>query len=355
MKPWTILLIVLTLAGLARAGSVTLKTAAVLRAGADAITLADVASLDVPGENLAATLSGAELGLTPGDADASGVIEVTRRDVEKAVEAAGVRRSLVAINGDTLALRLHPRDARRVRTAVESAPREEDPDWQALDRFDSAHPVLEAVLNAVHADQGLARDHVRVRLDRPTLNRLETLPIGDRFSIDRVSTPNSSRGVFRVTTFDANDRPEKPFTVAMDIEVRLSALVLTREVRRGQPVSAMDYESRPIWRGPAAVDLLTLEGTASLPLAKTRLEPGTVLTTVNTAPPVLVAKRQAVRVFAHTDGITVRVDAVALEDGTLGDLVRCRPISIRKARGDEGVFLARVTGSGELTFADSTE
>lgn len=347
-------LAVLLTASAGFAGSITLKRDAVLAADAEVVVLSDIALVAARNAAFTEELSEIPLLVDIDGASANGSVDVSRDDVIAAIEAAGVRVSRVAVSGDHLRVRLHPRDSRRVRSDAPTGRGREIPVWETVEEARGTHPLTDAVLATVLADHALEAGEVRVRLDRPSAVKVRELSRSQRFVIERVSTPNSSRGVFRVTAFDESDTPGRPFNIAMDIEVLVDAMVLTGEVGRGDAITGADYVVEQRWRGPAAVDLLTLEETASLPLAKTRLAEGVVLTTVNTEPPIVVKRRQAVRVYAHADGIAIRIDAIAMEDGAIGDVVRCTPMGARGSRGDQRVLFARVTAPGELSFESAS-
>lgn len=342
--------VLVLLASTTQAGTVVLKQSAVLPQDATSITVADVAVVRISDVEMAERVQAAELNLDPGDADQTGALAITRQSVIDAIDSVGVRRSGVAVSGETLTLRLHPRDA-RLQAQSKKPHQERAPEkWHVVEDALGQHPLTDAVLQTILADHSCAADAVRIRYDTSTVQRMAQVESGSQYVLERVSTPNSSRGVFRVTMHAEDGVLEKPLTIAMDIELLQDTLVLTNEVRRGQAITGADFIVEQRWRGPASTSLLTVEGTAAAPLAKTRLAPGTVLTAVNTEPPTIVLRRQSVRVYAHANGIAVRIDAIALDDGSLGDLVRCQPVSNRRSRTDDRVIMARVTAPGELVF-----
>lgn len=120
------------------------------------------------------------------------------------------------------------------------------------------------------------------------------------------------------------------------------AVVLVRRLRPGSVVAPDDVR-------PTRVRAAALRGAAALTAAhavgmalRHDLPPGLPLTAGDVARPLMVARNAAVHVDLSAQGIALSAQAVALEDGGIGDRIRVQNPASR------AVFVAEITGANAL-------
>ncbi|MEQ8848473.1 flagellar basal body P-ring formation chaperone FlgA [Botrimarina sp.] len=139
--------------------------------------------------------------------------------------------------------------------------------------------------------------------------------------------------------------PDEAFRVVADLVEQPMRVVATQPLARGAAVvrSAVRLEPVPLAEidRPSALGFTKLEEAVGAETLR-RVRVGEPLSTINTAPPLVVRKGQEVEVYSGGGGVSVRLTAIAQGDGRVGDLVQVEAYDGRET------FSARVVGDRRL-------
>lgn len=161
-------------------------------------------------------------------------------------------------------------------------------------------------------------------------------------TLNRQQTP-AGRVTVRVDC-PATDAPWTRYIQA-SVQVFEPVVVAARTLRRGEHLTAADIslEERDVsllrdtvYRDPARAEGMALRRTVTA---------GSPLTGQSVTEPVLIRRGDTITITAENEAVSIRHQAVALQDGVLG-----KRISVRNRRS-ERVIQATVTGSGQARVA----
>lgn len=135
------------------------------------------------------------------------------------------------------------------------------------------------------------------------------------------------------------------FNVIANLVERSMRVVVERPIARGSLVTASAVRLEPVpvreINRPQAIGYQTLKEVVGRE-AKRPLRPGQVLSDANTALPLMVRRNEEVEVISGGGGVTVRLTALAKQDGRQGELITVQLLD----RKEE--FTARVVGHRQL-------
>lgn len=323
------LLAILALLFAARAAGVTtieLRASAALDGGA--VLVADVAV--VSGDE-AVALGAVEVF---DSAPASGVVRLS--DVRGALDGAGVNWGRVAMRGGECRVRAGaPRLARAETRAGEPAA-DAEPGVVDLSGPETPRTRIARMLGALY---GVENADLRLRFEERDREFLESYAPGRRYEARVETSRTSERVPVSVTVFEGETIAETR-TVRVDARVRTRALVLTRNINRGERIAADAFRSRDRWISPAGSPVVREAAGAVGQLARTRLGAGTALRVAHLERPVLIKRNGLATVHCLAGSVSVRVEARAMGEGREGDV-----IEFRVDRESEP-FRARVSGAG---------
>ncbi|MEC9373610.1 MAG: flagellar basal body P-ring formation chaperone FlgA [Planctomycetota bacterium] len=322
----------LAIAGVADAGVVLLRDSAVVDAAGD-VTLADVARLEgADAEELGGVV------IVRGEAARSSGrvwIDVSIDDVRAALKDERVNWGRVSLQGRTCTVRLA------------AAPEEEGRERKAYARakpgeVEIAGPetvkaaVVRTLCRLFEAEVAelrlLFQDRDAEFLAQRTWGRrIETQPTG----LGRL-TP------VRVIIYEG-ERIAEERLVRIEAEVQRSALVLGRDIRRGETINASDLKETRLWLDPSARVVGSVRDAAGQK-ARTRLGAGEALQRDHLESPVLVERGALVHVRSQSGGEALTARARPMEDGRERDLIELR------LDGAEKAFVGRVDGSGRVVL-----
>ncbi|MEX2545516.1 MAG: flagellar basal body P-ring formation chaperone FlgA [Phycisphaeraceae bacterium] len=315
-------------AGSARAGLVYLRPET--RVDVDVVTLADVAELH--GE-YAQSLGDVEILRLDAEANDH---ELTRRRLRSVLGDAGVHWGRLTIRG---------RETCMIRRAAPAAAHAAASDAEApVERVDAPAPVapspgtLGARIERLIVDLADAeREALRIRFRERDADRL-ALPLTEhRFELQPATVSGVGRVPVMVQRYEG-DRELDRFTIMADVERRVTALVATQTIGRGQRLGREHFERRELYldvdRGEPLADFELIRGRH----ADAVLREGTVLYPDHVRSPTLVRRGERITVRATAGELMVRTSARADDTGAMGDI-----IAVRNERTRQG-FLVRITG-----------
>jgi flagella basal body P-ring formation protein FlgA len=125
-----------------------------------------------------------------------------------------------------------------------------------------------------------------------------------------------------------------------------TVLVMTRALAAQQPFDPRMVELRRCDTTAVAGTPLTETALLAHARATQALRPGDVVTTAGIEPIPVVLRNQMVTVLAHCGEMVVRLRAVAVQDGGLGQVITVRNPQTRQE------FSARVTAAGEVELCE---
>lgn len=186
-------------------------------------------------------------------------------------------------------------------------------------------------------------EDVRLTFDPRDARLLATTAVGR--TVDASPTGHSDDMPVRFTVYEG-DRIVLSESVRVGVSVRREVCVLDATKRRGEQITAGDFNIERRWMRPtdepvAAADALGLAATAMI-------KAGKPLMREHAEQPLVAEKGDLVTVHSVSGGIIVQMTARALAEGRDGDV-----IEFEHLRGG-GVFRARMSGRGRAVAVSRT-
>ena len=326
------LAILLTLASAvpALAGEIRLNRSARVDAKGS-ITIADVCALE--GEDAKATGS---VVLVPDIAQLAARQkwpEIALDDIRRALDAAGHATSRVNLSGSRCVLRI-AREPAPAQEATEPEPRKHEAVRIEGEGFGST--VRQRVAMTIAQGLGEPINDLKFLFDTEHADLLARSAGEARIVVDPVST-SGARHLVRVRLISgvellADER------ITVEVLARRMVLVAQRDIRRSDELGASDFQPEERWLDPA-IDRLVAPNSGVQGWSAARvIREGDLLTEDDIEPPLLVHRRERVRVLCLSGGIGLEFWARSRDDGKLGEM-----ISLRREGSREDIT-ARVTG-----------
>ena len=338
---WMALLAALAVCGGALAESVTLRSSVRIEEGA-AIVLRDVAELEGA---YAESLGGLVVCEDPARrADGAGWTQIPLSDVRRALVAGGAKVNRLAISGATCTVRFASSAV-----AVEAPKAVEEPEtqWVLVSELAGAGAgsgggsVRESIGALIARTAGVDADNTRLIFDADDAERLDRR-LTDRMSVELGSSVLSSV-VARVSWFDEEGELAEVWRTTVQVEIRRTVLRVREGVSRRGELPPGSVEAVTMWLSPGGPEPISASAVLVGATAKYKLEPGWVLREGHLELPPMVLRNSMVKLECRSGGMIVRVEAKALDDGKLGERVRCR------VEGSRRVFLATVEGPSAVS------
>lgn len=280
----------------ARADVIAMRPSARVAPDAD-ITLGDVAALEGPA--------------VTGLADTVLVRAADRGARWDLIEAARIR-AVLRENGANLGLI----ELRARTTRVGRAQRSEAPVRVEAPTGPPVETVEDRVRQSVFATLRLPQDRVKLSFTDPDASILAT-PVAGRIAEIQPSGHTGALS-YAVTVYDG-DRIVVRGTVRVEAQIRREVAVASSMIDRGAAITPGLYEVETRWTpaGMLAADPAELSARA----ARTRIEPGKVITLDELKPDVVVERGQIVALHYVSRAVIAKSRARSLGDGAIGDRV----------------------------------
>ncbi len=325
-------LCLLVLAATAHAGSIRLRTAAAVEPGAP-ITLSDISTLE---GNDARSLGGLTILADPAkNPTGHPWIRITIADVRRALEASNARMSMLTLAGSECTVRFGPSPAPTTEN-TKPAPTVRRPESVDLD---GPPTVRKHAAESLAAFIDVEPDDLRLLFDASDADFLDQPRFGVRVIVQPETSPASGRAVLACRILDG-DRLLDSRTIRADAEVRRHAIVLQQLVKRKGEVPPSALTEQEMWLPASSGRPIAAIEEIKGALARTRLEPGTVLRAEHLETPVIVRRNELVSIHAVRGGFEVQTRARARSDARRGEVIAFRP------EGSKKEFTARVESPG---------
>lgn len=355
--------LLLATAGTASADTITLRPSVRIAPGAE-FTLAEVAGLD---GDAARALAGVVIGTGEQGAFELGADRIRQKLVVagadmKVLEFVGARtvvRPLLGAQPGSASSAAGARSGVRSHadafpnagaTAGSSAPSTAVPGTRTVDpashigKGDALAVICEMIANAFGSE---ARD-LRLEFAGEQLAKIAPKP-GVRYEIARKSLLRASRVELEVIAHQA-DGDELRTRVRVTPRLEREVLVAAGDLRRGSTAEgdgiAVERRLLTVDEARDAADIAARDG-ATLARGVSR---GSVLSRTDLARAAEIKRRDTVTVRREIGAIVIELDAVALEDGAVGDVITFERTDVRGRNRDARPFSAEVVGPGRAVI-----
>jgi flagella basal body P-ring formation protein FlgA len=350
MRIVPVLVAVLVVVASAAADSIILRGSVRLPAGADEVVrLADIAQLEGPE---AQRLAQVEVGRL----SAAGTLEITIEELRTTLDAAGARWASIDLSGRAASVRRsEPRPEAMAPMKVAPLPQKPAvapaPPKQVHLLVSEALglPTPRGLIADLLAVAHARRDHrLRFTVDAADLPFLDEIRPGIRYEITPLTSVTVDRVVVRVIARNGDqiaDRRE----ISLRPEFEVDAAVATSLVRRGTALDSAPLEIGATWVPPSEVDRVVSPDRLVGAVAIDAIQPGARVLLKDIKRDADIRRNQVVSVRRELDLVAIELQAIALEDGSVGDVIRLQIVD-RRSRRDHRTFQAVVVGPGQAVI-----
>lgn len=343
------------LAAASLADRIELRSVVAVQAG-EAITLADVAELDgADADGLGGVVLIDRAGSGPR------AIEISIEQVRETLSERGVSVGRLALNGSVCVVRIRPptSGAAQDEPEAQDAPAPASSVGSLPSGGEAPAPVAASGAETVGAwiESSIAtlleveRSDLRVEFAEGDRAFLEGATWGRRVVVEAAGRPGGGLIAARmalVVRIYSGDALAEERRLRVGALVRASVCETVREIPRGAIVSEADVRLVERWippgGDPAPGSLESVVGQAS----RTMLREGVRIRSSDLQQPIVVRRNQRVSVLAIRGGIELQAEAIAMQDGSRGEVIECR------LGRDSSPFLATVIGAGRVQLSDRT-
>lgn len=329
------------------ADEIALKGSVRLRDNESVVRLVDIAELTGP---LAARYSNTVIADAPKGGD---VLELSVRDIRRALDEAGIHWGKVQLNGRHVIVR--PRytgtgspPLAMAPTSIDNARRQHTRRPTVADKAVVPYELAAQLVDrttlrgniAVLVARGLGVDPNKLRLtfDRRDAQFLDLSQDEFRFEIQQLSSMHSDRIELQVRAWSAG-RIQRRQSVTVRPSIQTDTVVLGNDISRGTMFHEDDLTVESRWLPPSAsTRIATLVGAVGR-IASGRLRRGSVLSKKDIAREFVIKRGDRVTVRCIVGGIVITLEAEARGDGAIDERVELRKL------GERDTFFATVTAS----------
>lgn len=317
------------------AGSVSLRTSAVVSQRERGVRLADVAKLE--GSDATAFSELLVIDASEVASQHSAWLEVGIDSVRAALKRAGANMGRIAISGATCLVRIDAPQAKE----PEKADADQQPQEQAAQIIaPEALPTIRGRVADALADLfGVTRSEIRFKFDPRDDALLAQTEWGRRVAVQPVSGASSSRVVVEVRIY-LGERLIESRSVRVDVEIRRRVVTLLQTVQRKAELTSDVLAEGMQWLAPGGAAPISSIKQAVGSVARTRLEAGGVLRESEIEAAIVIRRNELVTVHCLRAGFEVRSRARASRDAAVGDVIEFT------LEGSRRPFMARVDAPG---------
>ena len=270
---------------------------------------------------------------------------LTLEQVRRALNNADVNWGVVSLSGSSCTvMRLGLPEPMSAAGGEATAPAAAEPEM-ALPRASQylRDATLQgAVARFVVERMGVPSERLELLFDPADAKVLATSGRGIRFEVLTSATESSARLPLSVTVF-REERPVATHRVTVDVRVETEVRICARYLARGERLAEGDVEVKTLLIEPHPSRPLGNDDAIVGTEATRRLVVGQILRHGDVEPPLVVKRRSRVTVRAVRGRFVLRLTAVALEDGRVGEVIRVRHLT------NDAEFHATVDADGQLT------
>jgi len=338
---------VLALAAATHGDDIVLRSAARMPAGAEKVTLHDIAELN--GE-YARTLGNIEITTLAGPAR---VIEISVQDVRRALDAAGVHWGKTNLQGGRVVIRPRTQSSTEAPMAMQAVsltrPEAEPRDngkliqHRLVSEFAEEPTVRGALGSYIAKGLRLPTDALQLAFDSRDRDLLDITSSQYRIEVEAVSSLRSDR-IQMVVRLWTGLRIEENVSLTVLPIVRADAVVAARELGEGTKLTTSDLAIEPQWVSPSRSGWFTSIAELNDRVLDRSVRAGERLADKHIRKNIIMHRGDRVIVRCLVGGIVLSMEVEARQEGAEGDLVEFRKL------GERDTFFATVTGPGEAVM-----
>ncbi len=265
---------------------------------------------------------------------AAGPLTLDIAAIRRALDEAKANWGRLSLRGDVCAVR-----ERR----VSSGPAVVEPSAEPVPaRIDPDGPPTLRLRVALYVSEwtGLPLDRLRLTFSEQQQDVLALLETEHRFELTPITSADSLR-IPVVVRIWRDGVPLRQETISVDLEKHVPVVVLKRDVERDEALTAADVEVQTIWLSRSGPQPYTGLAEVAGRVAVKRLQAGKLLRAGDLEQPILINRRDKVRVYCLVGNLVLSTDtARALEEGRLGEWIQLQ------REGGRRTFSAKVQGRG---------
>jgi flagella basal body P-ring formation protein FlgA len=322
---------------------IVLRGSVRMQAGAETVTLGDIAELTGPA---AERLAGTVVGSIPGGAEA---LEITVGDVRQRLDDAGAHWGRIQLSGGRVIVR--PAVPAAATPPLAMTPIAIDPPATsrevevpttvrelAADLVD--RPTLRGTLARMFVESlGVDPNRLRLAFNDHRTGLLETDASAARFEIRPLGLLASDRVEFKVRQW-ADGHIEQQSSITVLPMLNVDVALPKRDITRGEQIRAEDLTVEPRWLLPSQANAMTGLVQAVGRIADDRLKAGEPVLERHVKHEQVIKRGDRVMVRCLVGGVVISLEAEARSEGAAGETVELRKL------GERDTFMATATGPG---------
>ncbi len=344
-----IILLTILFTSVATADTITLHPAVRLKGSDSVVRLTDIATLE--GEQAARF---ADLIITD-QLDTEKLTEIPVRLVRDVLTDAGAHWGHIHLRGRTTIIRPRPGTSNhspRANAALTIKPRSNRNDLTQHSRGSSNRETIPAPSLIHNPDLGgvIARwfaqhlsikpDDLKLAFASRDLDHLGLSTVDFRFELQPQGSLRSDRIGLTVRLW-REGIVQATHTITVHPTLRFSTAQLTRNVHRGETITAADLEEKEQWVSPLQQTLLAPPKKCLGQIASKSLSAGELIRFQHIKQQTIIRRGDPVIVRCLVGGLVVTQQAIAREEGGMGDTIELR------GRRERESFTATITGPGQ--------
>ncbi len=280
--------------------------------------------------------------------DSTGAMEISIREVRKALSDAGVHWGKVNLSGATVIVRpTGPGNASgplfmtpaTIETTTRKLPAVNRGTRDQADELVELPTLRGAVARTILAGLGLAPDAVRMTFDDRDASLLDLDLDSHRFEIQPMSNLASNRVELAIRMW-SDGRVVNRNSLSVRLMLKTEVVVVNRDIRRGDVMLEVDCDVERRWITPIQASTLCGFVEAVGRVANMPLKTGDVLKKKHVKREVLVKRGDRVMVRCLVGGVVLSLEAEARSNGSDGETVELRKL------GERDTFMATIVGPG---------
>lgn len=343
------LLVLCTVVAHAVGDTITLRPAATIAPGSP-VLVSDIAH--VQGDEGVGNVVVLDAPAAAQRAGKDGTLSLTLAEVRRALASnKSINMGRMALSGSTVAVRI----------GAETAPTAAQP------RLATDHPgdTLGSVLSDALARWfAVATDAIQIDTTGVDPKVLATPLTGRTYAVS-----TGTRGAVlpvQVRVFEG-DTPVLTQTIRVGVKLKKAGCVATRDIQRGQALSADDLRTEEVWVTTSSTPETAENATGGI--AQSTIKAGEVIEDRQVASPPTIKRGDMVSVDCLSGAVMLRTTMRAKQDGRVGEVIWLEPLTktapkrpLKKDQGDSvaagaGPVRARIAGAGRAVTVvqDETE
>ena len=205
-----------------------------------------------------------------------------------------------------------------------------------------SNPTLRQTIATILCNSLGADEHdLKINYENENDPKLALSSLANRFEIDVPARNMLGRIILKVRIYTGTNKVYEKHRVAAVVERKINAVVLKRELQRGQVVSESDLLVQPVWIKTSSRKAFESREAVVGKIVATPLRAGGVLYVGSVTKPRLVKSGDYISLRVVSGLIVLKTTVKALENGELDQVIK-----VRKTNSREELYV-KVTGERE--------